>query len=239
MEQSPNNHEPPIEILNPADPWAVVWREEFKGNTLNETFWNPLDDAHGHGTRNQHYKPDNLEVADGLLTIHLKQEQSGRFPYTSGALTTKDKVAFQYGKLEVRAKLPGGKGLLPAIWLWNTAGKDFPEIDIAEINGEEPEQLWNVVHYDQDGIHERDYTMNEIPGLTDDFQVYGIEWDEERIVFLLNGKPVFTSTEYIPKEDMYLFINAAIGGTWIGEPDNTTVFPSTMQIDWIRYSKKY
>lgn len=219
-------------------PWKMVWYENFRGSELDPERWNVLDDAFGDGGRSQHYKPENIEVSEGMLKIHTKKESSEGFPYTSGAITTKEKAVFKYGKLEVKAKLPAGQGLLPAIWLWNNQGNEFPEIDIVEVLGQEPGQLWNVIHYEVNGKYGRDFTMTEHPDLTQDFHVYGIEWNPEKVTFLLDGEPVFTSTDYVPQEDMYLFINAAVGGTWVGEPDSTTEFPTEMLVDWIRYYKK-
>lgn len=221
-----------------GDSWKLSWQEEFEDGELNPLHWNVLDDARGDGERSQHYKPANVEINDGILELHTKREASEGFPYTSGAITTKDKVAFRYGKLEVKAKLPKGQGLLPAIWLWNTQGNEFPEIDIVELLGQKPGQLWNVIHYETNGNYGRDFTMTEHPDLTEDFHIYGIEWTAEKIVFLLDGQPIFTSTDYIPHEDMYLFINTGVGGNWVGEPDHTTEFPAQLLVEWIRYYQK-
>lgn len=218
--------------------WKLAWQEEFQGHELDPLRWNVLDDARGDGNRQQHYLPANIEVKDGSLKIHIQKQSSKGFPYTSGAITTKGKAVFRYGKLEVKAKLPSGQGLLPAIWLWNNEGKEFPEIDMVELLGQEPGQLWNVVHYEMDGRYGKDFTMTEHSDLTQDFHVYGIEWNPEQLIFLLDGKPVFKSTGYVPHEDMYLFINTAVGGNWVGEPDSTTRFPNQMLINWIRYYKK-
>src|SRR5690606_19940051 len=105
-------------------PWKIVWNEEFDAGPLDSARWNVLDDPYGYGNRSQHYKPENIEVSESNLIINTKKETSQGFPYTSGAITTKGKAVFKYGKIEVRAKLPSGRGLLPAIWLWNNEGKD-------------------------------------------------------------------------------------------------------------------
>lgn len=221
-----------------ADSWNLVWSEQFTGSALNPAVWNLLDDPYGFGERSQHYKPENIEISSGMMNIQAKEEQSQGFPYTSGSVTTKGKIVFKYGKLEVRAKLPAGRGLLPAIWLWNNKGTEFPEIDIVEMLGQEPGQLWNVVHYDKNGVYGRDYNTAKLPDLTADYHTYGLEWYPEKLIFLVDGEPVFTSTEYVPQEYMYLFINLGVGGNWVGEPDESTIFPATMSIDWIRYYQK-
>ncbi|TWT01502.1 family 16 glycosylhydrolase [Planomicrobium sp. CPCC 101079] len=216
-------------------PWKIVWSEEFEGDALDPQRWNVLDDAFGYGARSQHYKPENVEVSEGQLKIHIKEEMSQGMPYTSGAITTRGKVLFKYGKVEVRAKLPSGTGLLPAIWFWNNQIHTYPEIDMVEILGQEPGQVWNTLHYDVNGIYGKDYAMTQFPDLTTDFHTYGIEWTPEKIVYFVDGVPTHTSTVYVPQEDMYLFINTGVGGNWVGEPDHTTVFPAQMNVDWIRY----
>ena len=218
--------------------WNLVWQEEFGGNELKEETWNVLDDAFGYGNRKQHYKPENVEVREGLLKITIKKEGSEGMPYTSGAVTTKGKVVFQYGKLEVRARLPSGQGMLPAIWLWVNNGNEFPEIDMVEILGQEPGRIWSTIHYEVGGIYGKTYSFSDFDDLTQSFHVYGIEWQEDKLTFLLDGSPVYTTTSYIPDEEMYLFINAAIGGDWVGEPDHTTTLPQEMKIDWIKYYKR-
>ena len=221
-----------------SNAWQLVWQDEFKDDEVDPLLWNVLDDALGDGDRSQHYKPANVEARDGILRIQSKKEMSAGFPYTSGALTTKGKVAFKYGLLEVKAKLPAGQGLLPAIWLWNEQGNEFPEIDIVELLGQQPGQMWNVVHYKVNERYGRDFTMTDHPDLTQDFHVYAIDWQPDKITFLLDGKPVFTSTDYVPHEEMYLFINTGVGGNWVGEPNHTTEFPAQLLVEWVRYYQK-
>lgn len=219
-------------------PWKIVWNEEFVQAPLDPARWNVLDDPYGYGNRSQHYKPENVEVSEGNLKIHTKKEMSQGFPYTSGAVTTKGKVVFKYGKLEVRAKFPAGTGLLPAIWLWNNAGKAFPEIDIVEILGQQPGQVWSTIHYEVNRIYGKDYNLSDLPNLTTDYHTFGIEWYPEKITFFVDGTPMYTSTTFVPDEEMYLFINTGVGGDWVGEPDETTQFPTQLLVDWIRYYQK-
>lgn len=221
-----------------ADSWQLVWQEEFEGSEIETETWNVLDDAFGFGNRKQHYKPENVEVSDGALKITTKKELSEGMPYTSGAVTTKGKAVFQQGKLEVRAKMPSGKGLLPAIWLWTNSGNTYPEIDIVEILGQEPGQAWSTIHYEVGGLYSKTYSYADLQDLTADFHTYGIEWEKDSLTFLIDGNPVYTTAAYVPDEEMYLFINTAVGGDWVGEPDGTVEFPKELLVDWIRYYKK-
>jgi beta-glucanase (GH16 family) len=218
--------------------WDLVWQEEFEGDALNDETWNVLDDAFGYGNRKQHYTPRNVGVSEGLLKIETKEEWSEGMPYTSGAVTTRDKVVFQQGKIEVRARMPSGQGLLPAIWLWNNQRQEFPEIDIVEILGQEPGLAWSTVHYEVGGLYGKTYSVADLEDLTADFHIYGLEWHEEKLTFLIDGNPVYTTSSFIPVEDMYLFINTGVGGDWVGNPDETTGLPKELLVDWIRYYKK-
>ncbi|WP_434399767.1 glycoside hydrolase family 16 protein [Planococcus sp. 11815] len=218
-------------------PWKLAWQEDFEGPTINSESWNVLEDAFGWGNRKQHLKPQNVTVEDGMLKVTTKEEWSEGMPYTSGAVTTKGKVNFQQGKIEVRAKLPSGRGILSAIWLWTENGDQFPEIDIVEILGQEPGRAWSTIHYDIRGIYAKQSGFVDLPDLTKDFHTYGIEWYSDSITFLVDGAPVSTIPKYFEDQDMYLFIYTVVGGDWVGEPDSTTEFPKEMLVDWVRYYK--
>lgn len=219
-------------------PWKIVWNDEFNGSVLKVAHWNVLDEPSVDGDRKQDYQLENVKVAEGNLMIQTKEESSQGMPYTSGAVTTKGKVLMKYGKVEVRAKLPSGTGVLPAIWLWNNKGELYPEIDIVEILGMQPGQVWSTIHYELNGIYGYDNNLYRHPNLTLDYHTYGIEWYSDRITFFVDGTPIYTSTAFIPEEDMYLFINTDVGGEWGGDPDATTIFPVEMLVDWVRYYQK-
>ena len=78
----------------------------------------------------------------------------------------------------------------------------------------------------------------DLQDLTANFHTYGIEWEKDSLTFLIDGNPVYTTAAYVPDEEMYLFINTAVGGDWVGEPDGTVEFPKELLVDWIRYYKK-
>lgn len=218
--------------------WELIWQEDFDGTELKAESWNVLDDAFGYGNRKQHYKPQNVSVHDGKLKITTKEEWSEGMPYTSGAVTTRGKVIFQQGKIEVRARMPSGQGLLPAIWLWTNNGKEFPEIDIVEILGQEPGKAWSTIHYDAKGIYAKSYGYADLRDLTKDFHTYGVEWHSDSITFFVDDAPVYTTTAYFPEQEMYLFINTGVGGDWVGEPDGATGFPKELLVDWVKYYQK-
>lgn len=219
---------------NSNNKWVLDWSDEF--NELSTDHWILLEDANGYGNRKQHYKPENLSIVDGKLKISILKQKSGKYAYTSGAIISKTKVHFMYGRLEIRAKFPKGTGLIPAIWMLPSNGKQFPEIDIAEIIGQEPKELWNVVHDEKRGKHVREYNLTTTTvDLTKDYHVYGIQWTPRKIEYTFDGKIIFTGKKLIPNEAMYLYINVGVGGDWVGEPNKYTKFPNEMLIDYVRY----
>lgn len=228
------------EMLNDHNiiPWKLVWNDEFDGTVLNSEHWNILDDVSVDGNRIQDYNPENIEVAEGKLKIKTMEESSQGMPFTSGAVTTKGKVLMKYGKIEVRAKFPAGTGALPAIWLWNNQGEEFPEIDIVEIFGDQPGKVWSTIHYEVNGIYKYDSNLSKIPELSPDYHTFAIEWYPDRITFFVDGIPTYTSTTFIPDEDMYLYINTDVRRNWDENPNSTTVFPVEMLVDWVRYYQK-
>lgn len=218
---------------NEKKKWVLDWNDEFDALSTNK--WTLLDDANGYGNRSQHYKPKNISIVNGKLKISILKQKSGKFAYTSGALITKTKAHFLYGKFEIRAMFPKGTGFIPAIWMLPSNGRLFPEIDIAEIIGQNPNELWNVVHDERQDEHVREYNMTTTVDLTKDYHVYGIEWTPRKIIYTLDGKVIFTGKKLIPQEAMYLYINAGVGGDWVGEPNKYTIFPNAMLIDYVRY----
>lgn len=221
---------------NTSNGWSLLWHEEFIDSKIDDLKWQAVDDDNGWGNRSQHYLPNNLKIVDNALSIQARKETIGNFNYTSGAIITQDKFEFQYGKLEVRVKFPKGKGFIPAVWMLPVSGKQYPEIDIAEMIGQKPTQLWNVVHdLNDNGKPIREFHMTEVKDMTTDFHTYGIEWSATEIKYLFDGEVIFTGTKLVPQEKMYLYMNVGVGGSWVGEPNASTPFPSEMLIDYVRY----
>lgn len=167
---------------------------------------------------------------------------------------------FLYGRLEARIKLPTGKGIWPAFWLLGdsigeTGGDtDWPasgEIDILETGAKNVDSYYGhatvgqAIHYsnETDNWEYRHGSQGHPDGLWgDDYHVYGIEWDSQKILWTIDGREVHR--EYINKDHLsefhqpfYVIFNIAVGGTYTYDPDATTGFPKYMYIDWIRYYK--
>ncbi len=230
----------------------LVWQDEFSGESINSEYWsfelgNGCDKelcAWGNNELQSYTdEAENVEVSDGKLIITATERNGG---YSSARLYSQDKVELQYGRIDVRAKMPKGQGLWPAIWM---LGADFDygnwpdigEIDIMELIGDEPNVTHGTVHYDNgSGYTTTTGQKTLLEGdLSDQFHVYSIVWDRNQIQWYLDYElfKTFdrTGSETYPFNAPFFFIlNVAVGGNWPGDPDQTTVFPQEMVIDYIR-----
>ncbi len=199
----------------------------WEPNDYSEYRYNgPYTDEHGNSFPG--YQPENVK-------------------YLSGIITSYDSFKMTHGYVETRAKVPAGQGLWPAFWLLNTHYvEDVPEIDVMEFLGHDVETLYNTYHYFD---IEDDWRKISTPSLqvkaddwTEDFHTFGMAWSPKEIIWYVDGIETnrVTDSEYvIANQAMYLLANLAVGGNWPGEPDATTQFPATFEIDYIRaYERK-
>ncbi len=233
-----------------AEPWKLIWSDEFNyTGLLDSTKW-----IHEFGNiRNselQQYtfrKLENSKVENGNLQIIALKNNTDSTNYTSARLSTDTKFSFMYGKIEARIKTPTGQGIWPAFWLLgqNIADVGSPkcgEIDILEhVNNETV--IHSTMHWDNNGLvsFESKKTCD-----VQQFHTYAVEWDKDKITWFLDGKKYFggkingkkqNSDEF--RHPFYIIFNLAVGGNWPGKPDNTTIFPATMYVDYVRvYQKK-
>lgn len=184
-------------------------------------------------------------VVDGVLEIRANKvpdalrAQSGGYAYASGLLTPYHRLNFLYGAVEIRAKVPRGRGLWPAFWLLPTDRTWPPELDVLEVLGHDTHTLHVTAH---SGIaipagDKSARTGAAVPtaDLSEDFHVYGLIWTADRLVWTLDGQAVFeTPTPQDLHKPMFPLVNLAVGGNWPGSPDAMTAFPATFHVDWIR-----
>ena len=238
--------------------YTLVWADEFDGQSINSSIWNfETGDGTAYGlpagwgnNEKQIYTNslDNASITmhagNTVLAITARETSPGQ--YTSARLTTNGLKSMRFGRIDVRAKVPTGNGLWPAIWLLgeNRPLVDWPgcgEIDIAEILGKQSNTLYNTVHYTKAGNTKGEIQHEEMKpsGLySDDYHVYGIEWTEQTITYTLDG----TSIYQVPidadmkefQRSFYMILNVAVGGYWPGEPDASTIFPQAMYVDYVR-----
>jgi len=213
--------------------WKITFRDEFNHPELSTIRWNKVNDGYKDNGRLHYYLPEQVSIASDNLILKVDDREYGDFPFRSGAVTTKGKHEQLYGKIEIRAKFPSGQGLFPAIWLLPSNNKAYPEIDIVEMLGQLPNEMWHVAHREAGN---REFKLTEgIDGT--EWHVYTLDWLEEELIFYIDGEEQFR-TPNISNTRMYLWMNVAVGGVWVGDPDEKTLFPSSMEVDYVRiYSK--
>jgi beta-glucanase (GH16 family) len=241
--------------------WELVWSDEFDGKELDQSKWEVIVNGRGGGNSElQYYRKENVRVADGMLIIEARKEKfsgpDGTRDFTSARIRSKGKGDWKYGKIEVRAKLPKGKGLWPAIWMMPTDNRygNWPnsgEIDMVELVGHEPAVVHGTLHYGDRAKRQMEkgasFKLNE-GTFADEFHVFGLEWEEGKISWSVDGKVYQTQKDWHTRDAAFpapfdqrfhLILNVAVGGTWPGEPDNSTRFPAEMTVDWVRvYQRK-
>jgi beta-glucanase (GH16 family) len=237
---------------------SLVWQDEFDGSELNSANWTH-ETGNGIGgwgnNELQFYKSSNTFIQDGHLVIKAKKESEGGFNYTSSRIITKGKREFKYGRIDIRALLPKGQGIWPALWMLGAnisePGVGWPkcgEIDIMELIGGtgtgsgRNDKIYGTVHWDNNNSYAQyggNKTLTGGKTFADEFHVFSIVWDETKIVWYLDDVQFHiidtTPAELSEFQQKYFFIfNIAVGGNWPGSPDGTTVFPQRMYVDYVR-----
>ena len=179
---------------------------------------------------------NNMTIRATRTPDWLRGKAKGQ-PYLSGAMTTFNHFRMTYGYVEMRARMPAGKGLWPAFWLLHTADAgERPEIDVMELLGDNTRLVYQTYHWFENG-NLRSTPSFQAPGpdYSRNFHTFGMLWEPGRITWYVDGVATnsFASGD-VSDESMYLLINLALGGGWAGLPDGSTPFPADFQIDYIR-----
>ncbi len=240
-----------------AKGWKLKWSDEFNGNGLpDESKW--TYDVGGKGWGNNELQfytqadTTNAIVKKGNLNIRAVQATHQGSAYTSARLLTKNKFDFKYGRVEVRAMLPKGRGLWPAIWMLPTDWKygGWPksgEIDIMEHVGYEPDTVYATVHTEKFNhlLHTQVSTGVKLDNLYTDYHVYAVEWFEDHMDFFIDDKKCLSFkkqgglAEWPFDQNYHVILNLAVGGNWGGKMGvDTAVFPATMKVDYVRVFQK-
>lgn len=253
----------PVAPVTPTTPtpsltYQLVWSDEFNtdGKT-DSTKWGYDVGGTGWGNNELQYytnaRSENARVSGGNLVIETRKESFGGKNYTSARLLTKGKAQWTYGKFEIRAKLPRGRGTWPAIWtLAATSPLVWPddgELDIMEEVGYDPNVIHGTSHsklYNGANGKQKGGSVL-IKDAQDSFHVYSMEWTESSVTWLVDGNFYFvynnpnTGTDAWPfLKNFFLILNIAIGGNWGGvQGVDDSIFPQSMLIDYVRvYQKK-
>ncbi|WP_112662530.1 family 16 glycosylhydrolase [Microvirga flavescens] len=177
-----------------------------------------------------------FSIEDGSLVIRARPaEGKVKFSYVSGLISTAQSFTMLYGYVEIRAKLPNGKGLWPAFWL---APKDHswpPELDVMEVLGDRTRTLFISMHTSGSGGSVQSQARISTPDLSAAYHTYAVKWTPEEIVWYFDGRAVgYAPTPSDMHKPMYLIANLAVGGGWPGPPDSSTLFPAEYRIDSVR-----
>jgi beta-glucanase (GH16 family) len=248
-----------------AGQWQLSWSDEFDGadgSRPDPSRW--VYDLGGAGWGNQELETytdrgENVRIEGGALVITARAEKftgSDRVTrdYTSARLKTLGRFSQAYGRFEARLRIPRGQGLWPAFWMMGVdidsrGWPDGGEIDVMENIGREP----NTVH---GTIHGPGYSGGDAIGMpfqspdgtpfADAYHVYAVEWEPSEIRWYVDShlyqtrKPsdLPAGTRWVFDHEMFLLLNVAVGGSWPGNPDQTTVFPQQMLVDYVRVYRR-
>ena len=234
--------------------WKLAWGDEFDGDEINKNWWTHEigNGSNGWGNNEIEYYTDakeNSRIENGKLIIEARDDSWNGHKFTSA----KDKKSFNYSRIDIRAKIPFGQGIWPAIWMlgdnidqvsWPACG----EIDIMELIGNHPSTSHATVHFGTDFSSHKysgdSYIIsNEI--FNDRFHVFSVIREANIMWFFVDDILIyeFSSNDtqgmsYPFNQDFFLILNVAIGGNWPGDPDGTTQFPQQMMVDYIRVFEK-
>lgn len=234
---------------------TLTWSDEFTGKTLNASNWTYETGGSGWGNNELEYytnSVNNTFLTGGYLVIEARKETVGTNNYTSARLKTQDKKTFTYGRIDIRAKLPKGQGLWPALWMLGNnisqSGSGWPacgEIDIMELLGQQPSKMYSTLHWGQLNSSSH-YSKGGYYSLTsgsfyNTFHVFSMLWDSGKFEFMVDdntfltvNKSEMTSGTYPFDLPFFFILNVAVGGNWPGNPDVSTTFPQRMIVDYVR-----
>jgi len=235
--------------------FGLIWQDEFDGpaGQLPEAEKWQFDIGTDWGNAQLEYDTDRAENVsldgEGNLAITARQEEFAGQSYTAGRIKTKDLFEQTHGRFEARIKLPVGQGIWPAFWMLgaNIDDVSWPqcgEIDIMEYRGHEPRTLHGTLHgpgYHGDSAIGSKHLLAQ-GGFNLGFHTFTVEWNAESITWLVDGYVYHSAepndlppgTQWVFNQPFFILLNVAVGGRWVGAPDETTIFPQTMLVDWVR-----
>lgn len=242
----------------PAIHHQLVWADEFDGDSLDFTKWEIEVNAFGGGNQELQIYTDrskNVRVENGKLVIEAHRDSAEvagtRREFSSARIRSKRRGDWKYGRFEIRAKLPRGAGMWPAIWMlpsddvyggWANSG----EIDIMEYRGQTPDEVLGTLHYGfawPDNLHTGQTYKLDVGNFADDFHTYAVDWREGRIDWYVDGVHTQTQTEWSTSggefpapfdQKFHMLLNLAVGGGFVGPINQDTPFPGRFEVDYVR-----
>lgn len=245
--------------------YQLKWQDNFDGDTLNRADWNV--ELHKKGWVNEEWQAyvdsdKNIQVKDGKLLIKPVEtvNADGTKSYTSGRINTQGKHDFKYGYFECRAKVPTGKGYLPAFWMMTTDENlygQWPkcgEIDIMEVMGQETNKAYGTIHYGEPHDQSQGtYTVDAKDNFADQYHTYACDWEPGKITWYIDGVKYHEESDWFSAKSgqgevtypapfdqpFYMILNLAVGGSWVGYPDESTTYDDQkFAIDYVKVYQK-
>jgi beta-glucanase (GH16 family) len=230
--------------------WTLVWNDEFSGTAVDLKKWGYEVNGNGGGNNELQYytsRPENSFIDSGKLVIQANKETYSGKSYTSARMRTLFKGDWLYGRFDIRAKLPYGQGIWPAIWMlpsdweyggWPTSG----EIDIMELLGHETSKVYGTIHYGSDVQHHLQkggsYSLSQ-GTFAGSYHTFSVVWDSTSFTWYVEGIQYYMTYMMSPFDRRFhMLLNVAVGGNWPGSPDAFTTFPQRMYVDYVRVYKK-
>ena len=231
--------------------YTLIWNDEFNGSSLsNDWGYDIGTGSWGWGNNElEYYRTENAVVDSGVLTITAKKENFGGQSYTSSRIKTQGIKSFKYGRVDIRAALPYGKGIWPALWMLGdnittASWPDCGEIDIMELIGGgsyNNRTVHGTIHWDNNGSYASYGGNNSLSSgiFAEEFHVFSIIWTSSSIKWLRDDIQ-YHQADISPaqlsefQQNFFFIFNVAVGGNWPGSPDASTIFPQKMYVDYVR-----
>ncbi|MBR3039760.1 MAG: family 16 glycosylhydrolase [Lachnospiraceae bacterium] len=265
-EENPSESAAPVEVVEvpELEGYTLLWHDEFSGAAMDESIWSY--DPHEPGWTNEELQEyttstENVFTRDGKMVLKAIKttDENGNDYYTSGKIKSQNKEDFMYGKIVVSAKVPEGQGLWPAIWMMPTDESYYGqwpkcgEIDIMEVLGSDVTTAYGTVHYGEPHAEQQGIVTLDSGSFAEDFHEYSVEWEPGEMRWYIDGNLYLTVNDWftaVAGEDekeypapfnqtFFVQLNLAVGGTWPGNPDETTDFDNAeFLIDYVRVYQK-
>ncbi|MEO8916557.1 MAG: glycoside hydrolase family 16 protein [Polyangiaceae bacterium] len=239
----------------PSSSWKLVWSDDFdgaSGTAVDGSKWAYDSGPNWYNGELQDYTTGAANASldgNGDLVIEARKEAREGRQYTSARLKTEGIKTFTYGRFEARMKLPHGNGMWPAFWmLGGSTWPDTGEIDVMENLGREPSITHGTMHgpgYSGAAGPTASYTLPGGAALSDNFHVFAVEWEANAIRWYVDETLYSTKTKadinggtWVFDHGFFMLLNLAVGGDWPGNPDDTTVFPQRLVVDYVHVCQK-